>query len=56
MKKVTVNVNIKFIGKAEVVQFAINCLKIQLEDNIRYRRKENNNNINVIEAVTTITK
>lgn len=52
MEKITKNINVRFIGDEEVVNFAILCLKGSLETNIEMRRMENNN-INIIEAKIT---
>lgn len=56
MKKITKNVSIRFVGNKEVVDFAILCLRGDLQTNINWRRFENNNNINIIEAEITSIK
>ena len=47
--KVTKMVEIRFIGHEGIVDFAIECLKEQLKDNISCRRQEEEN-IKTIEA------
>jgi len=47
--KVTKMVQIRFIGYEKIVDFAIDCLRAQLEDNIKCRRQEEKD-INTIEA------
>ena len=34
------NVYIRFIGNEELINFSVECLKVQLEENIKCRRQE----------------
>jgi len=49
-------VTIRFYGNKEVIDFAIERLKVQLEDNIKCRRMENKDNSKHIEAEITNIK
>ncbi len=49
-------VTIRFYGNKGVIDSAIECLKVQLEDNIKCRRMENKDNSNHIEAEITSIK
>ncbi|MBA7575375.1 hypothetical protein ES708_17199 [subsurface metagenome] len=49
-------VTIRFYGNKEVIDPAIECLKVQLEDNIKCRRMENKDNSKHIEAEITSIK
>jgi hypothetical protein len=49
-------VTIRFYGNKEVIDSAIECLKVQLKDNIKCRRTENKDNSKHIEAEITSIK
>ncbi len=51
-----VNVNIRFIGDEGVINFSIECLRVQLEENIISRRFENKEDFKHIEAEITSIK
>ena len=49
-------VTIRFYGNEKIVNWSIECLKVQLDDNIKCRRMENKDDLKHIEAEITSIK